>query len=67
LPIISAEGIVLAKLVWYRAGGEVSEQQWRDIAGVLTISGPDLDREWLEHWADRLAVRDLLTRIEAEL
>ncbi len=67
LPIISAEGIVLAKLVWYRAGGEVSEQQWRDIAGVLTISGPEFDRVWLEHWATRLGVRDLLTRVEAQL
>ncbi|MGH2387605.1 MAG: hypothetical protein ACRDIE_05320, partial [Chloroflexota bacterium] len=67
LPIISAEGIVLAKLVWYRAGGEVSEQQWRDIAGVLAISGPDLDRAWLEHWATHLGVRDLLTRVEAGL
>lgn len=67
LPIISAEGIVLAKLLWYRAGGEVSEQQWRDMAGVLAVSGPDLDRPWLEHWAARLGVRDLLTRLEAEL
>jgi len=67
LPIVCAEGLVLAKLAWYRAGGEVSEQQWRDIGGILVISGPELDRSWLEAWATCLGLRDLLSRIEAEI
>jgi hypothetical protein len=35
--VSTAEDTVLAKLVWYRMGGEVSERQWRD---VLKISRP---------------------------
>jgi len=66
VPIVCPEGLVLAKLAWYRAGGEVSEQQWRDIGGILAISGPELDRAWLEAWATRLGLRDLLSRIEVE-
>jgi hypothetical protein len=34
-PVASPEDIVLAKLEWYRAGGEVSERQWGDVLGVL--------------------------------
>lgn len=34
----SPEDTILHKLVWYRLGGEVSERQWRDLLGVLTVS-----------------------------
>ena len=47
VPIISAEDTILAKLRWYRAGGEVSERQWRDIAGIIAASGPQLDRAYI--------------------
>ncbi len=67
LPFASPEGVILAKLRWYRDGGETSEQQWRDVAGILTIMGSDLDRSWLEQWATRLGVRDLLDRLHSEL
>lgn len=33
----SAEDIILAKLDGYRKGGCVSEQQWRDISGVIRV------------------------------
>jgi hypothetical protein len=33
LPVSSAEDVVLAKLEWYRKGGEVSERQWTDVTG----------------------------------
>lgn len=32
--VLSAEDVILAKLEWFRLGGEVSERQWRDILGV---------------------------------
>ena len=33
--VASAEDTVLAKLEWFRRGGETSERQWWDIVGVL--------------------------------
>lgn len=61
-PIASAEDTVLAKLEWYRAGKEVSEQQWRDVLGVLKVRGQELDFEYLGRWAEQLGVLDLLRR-----
>lgn len=31
--MVNPEDIILAKLEWYRLGGEVSERQWRDVLG----------------------------------
>ena len=58
----TAEDIVLAKLEWFRAGGETSEQQWRDILGVLDLQSDRLDLEYLKKWAATLGIRDLLQR-----
>lgn len=63
VPVISAEDTILAKLRWYRAGGEVSERQWRDIAGMFAASGERLDRDYLERWAETLGLTDLYLRI----
>ena len=59
--VATPEDILLAKLQWYRDGGEVSERQWSDIAGILAVN-PALDREYLEMWAARLGVGDLLIK-----
>ncbi len=58
----SAEDTVLAKLEWYRKGGEVSDRQWRDLLGVLKVQAGALDRKYLEQWAVDLGVADLLRR-----
>jgi hypothetical protein len=60
--IATAEDTVLAKLEWYRMGGEVSDRQWRDILGVLKVQAGRLDLEYLHHWAAVLTVADLLQR-----
>jgi hypothetical protein len=56
----TAEDIILAKLEWFRAGGETSERQWRDILGVLDLQNDRLDYEYLQHWAATLGIRDLM-------
>lgn len=60
--VTSPEDQVLRKLDWFRAGGEVSDQQWRDIAGILRVSGDELDLEYLETTAESLGLRELLGR-----
>ena len=64
--IASAEDTVLAKLVWYRRGGEVSERQWTDVQGVTELRGQELDVGYLRRWAPVLGVADLLERVLAE-
>ena len=64
--IASAEDIILAKLVWFRRGGEASERQWRDVRGVVELRGPELDVEYLNRWALVLGVTDLIAQVLAE-
>lgn len=65
--VLSAEDIILAKLDWFRLGGEVSERQWRDILGVLKTQQEVLDIEYLQQWAHSLGVADLMARALEEL
>jgi hypothetical protein len=66
LPISSAEDTVLAKLEWYRKGGEVSERQWMDVLGVFRASAGALDVPYLRRGARELGVADLLERALGE-
>lgn len=61
-PIASAEDTVLAKLEWFRRGGQISERQWWDIVGVLRVTR-NADRAYLRRWAPSLGVADLLDRV----
>ena len=65
--ILSAEDVILAKLEWFRLGGESSERQWRDVLGVIKAQTPALDTDYLREWAGRLQVSDLLERAMAEV
>lgn len=61
--LVSAEDIVLAKLLWYRDGGEVSERQWNDLVNLAIVQKGRLDRPYLEAQAARLGVAGLLARL----
>lgn len=64
--VASAEDTLLAKLEWYRLGGETSERQWRDVLGIVKIQSERLDKNYLREWASQLGVVDLLERILRE-
>ena len=55
-PFVTPEDILLAKLHWFREGGETSEVQWRDIKGIVRSRGVTLDRAYLEKSALTLGI-----------
>lgn len=60
--VASPEDMVVQKLHWYRLGDHVSERQWLDAMGVLTVRGPKLDRNYMHAVAAEMGVEDLLAR-----
>ena len=60
------EDTILSKLSWYRKGGEVSERQLTDVAGIIKVQRQNLDVSYLREWADQLYVRDLLEKVLEE-
>lgn len=64
--VTSPEDIVLHKLLWFAAGNQVSDRQWYDLSGVLRIQRDQLDRAYLEQWAETLGVAGLLRRALTE-
>jgi len=61
-PFVTPEDILLAKLHWFRAGGEVSEVQWRDIQGIVRSRRATLDLPYLQYGAAKLGISDLLEK-----
>jgi hypothetical protein len=59
--VASAEDIVLQKLLWYAAGGKVSERQLNDVRGVLKIQKGNLDITYLKNTAGEIGVSGLLS------
>ena len=64
--VASAEDTILAKLEWYRMGGEVSDRQWHDILGILKVQAESIDLEYLRKWSVTLGVSDLLKKALGE-
>jgi hypothetical protein len=56
------EDVILNKLEWYKAGGEVADHQWNDILGVLKVQGREIDLFYLNRWAKEMSVSNLLKR-----
>ena len=63
IPVASAEDVLLAKLEWYRRGGDMSERQWDDVVGIVRVGRGAIDVDYLRRWAAPLGVEDLLERI----
>ncbi len=53
----SAEDVIVKKMEFFREGG--SEKHLRDITGILKISGDDLDRDYIEGWADNMGLETI--------
>src|SRR2546430_1584758 len=66
LAVATPEDVILSKLRWFHLGGEVSEQQWHDVLGVIAVQGDGLDLSYLREWAEYLGVADLLEKALAE-
>ena len=62
LMVPSPEDTILAKLRWARAAGS-SDRHIRDALGVYQVQRARLDPAYLDDWAARLGVADLLARI----
>lgn len=62
----SPEDTILAKHVWFRSRGDISERQWLDVIGVLKVSRGMLDVDYLRNWAKELNVLGLFEKASLE-
>jgi hypothetical protein len=53
----SPEDIIIMKMRYFKDGG--SDKHLRDIAGILKISGMEIDRQYIADWAKKLDVLDI--------
>lgn len=61
--VASAEDTILSKLLWYRISP--SERQLEDVKGILEVQKGRLEWDYLNEWAAKLGVEDLLTDVAA--
>jgi hypothetical protein len=66
LLVADATDIILQKLIWYELGNRVSERQWRDVIGVIKVSGDRLDMQYLHRWAMNKNLGSLVEQAFAE-
>jgi len=50
--LAAPEDVILGKLWYYEEGGP--DKHLRDIAGILQVSGDQVDRGYVKHWAEQL-------------
>jgi hypothetical protein len=56
------EDIILSKLRYYQQGE--SEKHLRDIAGILRVSGDEVDRAYIDQWANELEVNEIWQAVQ---
>ncbi len=59
--IATAEDVLLHKLRWYTI--TPSGRQLADARGIYLVSGSELDLPYLQYWAERIEVADLLASV----
>jgi len=59
--VATAEDMIVAKLEWARASG--SERQLADVVGILAVSGPHLDFEYVKRWVAELGLSDVWSQV----
>ena len=64
--VTAPENVVLRKLDWYRRGGGVSDQQWRDVLGVLKVQAQTIDVHYMRATAAQVGLSELLERALSE-
>src|SRR4030042_1751245 len=61
----SPEGVIIKKMEYYKEGG--SEKHLRDITGILKVSGEDIDRAYIDRWAQRLDLIEIWDAVQRRL
>lgn len=56
--IAAPEDVLLHKLRWHTISP--TDRQLTDARGIFLVSGEDLDREYMDHWARQIGVSELL-------
>ena len=60
--IVSAEDIILLKLLWYKSAGCISQRQWSDVLGVLAVQNTSLDVKYMKTSSEKFGVGELLRK-----
>lgn len=61
LQVCSPEDVIIAKMRYFKEGR--SPKHLRDIAGVLDLQGKDIDRNYIDHWANVLNLEEIWQQI----
>jgi hypothetical protein len=59
------EDVILYKLIYYRQGA--SERHLRDVAGIMRVSGAEVDLAYIDEWARRLDLVDVWNAVRRRL
>ncbi len=59
--IAAPEDVLLHKLRWHEISP--SDRQLTDARGIFLVSGDELDRDYMNHWAEQIGVTDLLQSV----
>jgi len=61
----SPEDVIIKKMEYYREGQ--SDKHLRDIAGILKISGDEIDKEYIDFWAAKLGLGEIWRLIQKRI